>query len=197
MSDIAKTVTVVEVTHASEMQEDLRRRLRELQKQDSPRMDSVRANILAAVVGEAYERAKSELSAYVERKSEFPAFQERVERHVRHCAELIEAIETKRNFPGLASLSMAKQQELHERVLRHFEELKHNLKHIEKIERDHQLTDVRSTVWVLKALCYVVAGIVLTLFVRDLHSGLLSSTIEVSGGYLDEASSWLVSKLPF
>lgn len=197
MADLAKTVTIVEVAHATEMQENLKRRLSESQKADAGRMDSLRGGVLSSVVSENYERAKDDLQGYVDLKSNYPSFQERVDRHVKHCTELIEAIKTKRNFPGLASLSLSKQQELHEKVLEHFEELKQNLKHIEKVERDHKLTDVRSTVWVLRTLCFTVAAVMAVWFLTDMRSGLFSSALTVTSSALDEASSWLVSYMPF
>jgi len=197
MSEAVKSITTMEVAHASEMQQDLRRKLTESQIADSGRVDSVRATVLGAVVAEAYDRAKDDLCGYVEYKSMYPSFQTRVERHVQHCCDLIEAIRTKRNFPGLASLSLSKQQELHERVLQHFEELKQNLKHIEKVERDHKLNDIRSTVWVLKTLCWTVAAIVMAGFLIDIRTGMLSSSFAVTHGLLDDASSWVVGYLPF
>jgi hypothetical protein len=197
MSEVAKNVTVAEVVHASEMQEELRRRLRDSQKADAGRMDSVRAGVLGFVVSEAYDRAKEELKAYVEYKSSYPAFQERVERHVQHCCDLIEAIKTKRNFPGMASLSLSKQQELHEKVLEHFEELKQNLKHIEKVERDHKLNDIRSTVWVLQSICYTGAALIAAALILDMREGMFSSTLMVTQVLLDQASTWVVSHIPF
>jgi hypothetical protein len=190
-------VTVLEVEHASEMQADLRRKLQEANRRDGGRVDSVRATILRLVVSENYDRAKVELEDYVEFKTAYPQFQERVSRHVQHCKDLIQAIETKRNFPGLASLSLAKQQELHDRVMGHFEELKQNLKHIEGVERDHKLNDVRSTVWVIQAICYVTFGIAASAFLLDLQSGLLSTAIYVASILLDDTSTWIVSHLPF
>ncbi|MGE0526090.1 MAG: hypothetical protein AB7G93_18965 [Bdellovibrionales bacterium] len=190
------TLTVMEHQHISEMQDDLRRRMQDMQRQDMDRTDSVGRSVLNLVVAENYDRAKEELQNYVAFKTSYPAFQERVERYVSHCVDLIQAIRTKRGFPGLASLSLSKQQEIHEKVLQHFNELKQNLKHIEKIERDHRLTDVRSTVWVLRTATYVVGAIVVAEFLLDLHSGLLSSAAHTGSFYLDELSTWVVSLLP-
>ncbi|NJL24682.1 MAG: hypothetical protein HC902_05615 [Calothrix sp. SM1_5_4] len=97
---------------------------------------SVCSGVLALVAQENYDRAKEDLQDYIDLKGSYPAFQGRVRRYVEHCTDLIQAIQTKRDFPGWASLSLSKQQEIHEKVLEHYEELKQNLKHIEKIERD-------------------------------------------------------------
>ncbi len=189
----AKTLTVLEHAHIAEMQQDLKRKLQESQKNESTGMGALRRTILALVVGEEYDHGKEAMNSYVEDKSAFPAFQARVERYIQHCTELIQAIQTKRNFPGLATLSLSKQQEIHEKVLEHFEELKQNLKLIEKIERDHRLTDVRSTVWVLKALSVASFAIFFTAFFVDLQSGLLSSAIYTMNQYVDLASTWFVN----
>jgi hypothetical protein len=191
------SVTVAEVAHASEMQEDLRRRLAESQRADAAQMDSVRAGVLGYVVQENYDRAQVELRNYVEHKAAYPAFQDRVSRHVEHCCDLIAAIQTKRNFPGLASLSLSKQQELHEKVLEHFEELKSNLKHIEKVERDQKLTDVRSTVWVLRTFTWTTVAVVVAGILADLRDGMLSSMIYVTQVGLDDLSTWVVTHIPF
>lgn len=195
--DSKASITIMEVAHANEMQADLRRKLQESTRNDSGgRIDSLRGTVLSQVVSESYERATEDLQAYVAHKSAYSEFQSRVERYVQHCLELIQAIETKRNFPGLASLSLSKQQELHEKVIEHFEELKQNLKHIEKVERDHKLSDIRTTVWVLRSFSYAVAAIVLTAFFLDLRSGMLSSTVSVTSELLDGVSTWVVQHIP-
>lgn len=189
----AKTLSVIEHAHITEMQQDLKRKLQESQKNEAKGMGALRRSILGLVVGENYDQAKDSMRVYVEDKHEYPAFQSRVERYVQHCVELIHAIQTKRNFPGLASLSLSKQQEIHEKVIEHFEELKQNLKHIEKIERDHKLTDIRSTVWVVQSLSVAVFAVVATAFLVDLQSGLFTSLIYMINFYVDLASTWVVN----
>lgn len=192
----AEAVTLVEHQHLNEMNEDLQRKLQEVHRQEAGgRIDSLRAAVMGAVVSESYDRAKDDLRYYVAHKKSFPIFQERVERYVQHCCELIAAIETKRNFPGLATLSLAKQQEIHERVLQHFEELKQNLKQIEKVEREYKLADLRSTVWVVRSASYVVMGIVGVAFFLDMQAGLLSSIFHVVNVAVDNASSWIIDAI--
>jgi len=190
----AEVVSLTEHHHLSEMHESLKRKLQEAHRKEmSGRVNSLRVSVMGSVVAENYERAKEELTNYVDFKTSFPGFQERSQRYVHHCCELIQAIETKRNFPGLASLSLAKQQEVHEKVLEHFDELKHSLKQIEKVEREHKINDLRSTVWVVRALCQVVAGIFVVMFLIDLQTGLFSSFFNVVNAAVDDASSWLVN----
>lgn len=189
--------SMLEYTHISEMQEDLRRKLSESHRKDLGRMDSLRATILSLVVSENYERSKEELMAYVELKTAFPAFQERSQRYVQHCVELIQAIQTKRNFPGLATLSLAKQQEIHEKVLEHFEDLKAHLKQIEKVEREQKLTDVRSTVWVVRMFIYCSMLFFVTALIVDIRQGSFMSFMSVTDRALDSVSEWLVNLVHF
>lgn len=195
--ELVKSVTVAEVAHASEMQEDLKRKLSEATKAEAARVNTIRSAVLGMVVSESYDRAKDDLHRFVEVRAAFPNFQDRVVRHVQHCGDLIEAIKTKRNFPGLATLSLSKQHELHEKVLEHFEELKQSLRYIERAERDHKLEDVRSTVWVLKAASLTVGMIVAAMAIADLRSGLFTSSFSMVETLLEEASTWVVSHIPF
>ncbi|MEZ4872601.1 MAG: hypothetical protein R2827_10285 [Bdellovibrionales bacterium] len=71
--------------------------------------------------------------------------------------DLIIAIKSKREFPGLSNLPVAKQREIFEKVLDHYDELRHYLKRIEAVNAEIQLNDIRSTVYVLKTLTICVA----------------------------------------
>lgn len=190
----AELVSLTERNHLTEMHDNLKRKLQEAHRKDlGERINSVRAPVMGAVVGENYDQAKEELKAYVDYKTDYPQFQERASRYVDHCCDLIQAIQIKRNFPGLASLSLAKQQEIHEKVLEHFEELKQNLKQIEKVEREQKINDMRSTVWVLRAACQVTLAVAVTALLIDMQSGLFSSFFQLTNVAVDDASTWLVS----
>lgn len=189
--------SVAEFEHITEMQENLRRKLVEAKHKDSGRLNTIRTTVLAKVVAENYDAAADEIRAYVTTKVSYPGFQDRVERLVNHCTELIQAIHTKRNFPGLASLSLSKQQEIHEKVLEHFDDLKQHLKHIEKVEREHKLDDLRSTVWVLKAFARSVFLVVMMAFILDVRDGRFSTLFSVSNTYLDNLATWVVSFIHF
>jgi len=115
---------------------DLKEQLKAVSERELGRYGGLRRTILGYVVGEKYDDAKVQLARYVESKSyDYPSLGSRAEKFVKHGVELIQAIQTKRNFPGMGSLSLSKQQELNERVLTHFEELKQTLKTIERAER--------------------------------------------------------------
>ena len=188
------TLSLAEFEHINEMQDSLRRRLKESQRKDaSGRGDTLRSTVLTSVVMEDYERAKDEIVAYVDLKFQFPTFQQRVHRLVTHCRDLIEAIKTKRNFPGLTQLSLSKQQEIHEKVLEHFEDLKRHLRQVEKIEREHKLEDVRSTVWVLRAVVSSLALILALGLALDVQSGAFAPVFAVTDSYLEGITTWIVN----
>ncbi len=187
----------MEIAHTNDMQADLSQKLLESTRKDLGRLDSLRAAILSLVVNENYQRAEDEMVAYVALKTAFPGFQERAERYIQHCLELIKAIQTKRRFPGIASLSLARQQEIYERVLAHFEDLKRHLAHIEKLEREQKLDDVRSTVWVVKASVYCVTFIFLVGLWVDIHGGAFSEVVAVTDSLMDSAIGAIVNFIKF
>jgi hypothetical protein len=186
---------MIEYAHMNEMQQSLRKKLSESHSQDLGRVDSLRSGILALVVAENYDRARDEMVAYIDLKSSFPLFQERSRRYVQHCSELIQAIQTKRNFPGLGTLSMSKQQEIHEKVLEHFEELRSHLKQVERLEREAKLTDVRSTVWVVRMMFIGVVSIFTTALVMDMRHGLFLDLWTVGDQLLDQGINWIFDKI--
>jgi ATP-dependent phosphoenolpyruvate carboxykinase len=71
------------------------------------------------------------------------------------------------------------------------------LRQIEKVEREHKLDDVRSTVWVIRSLTQAVALIVVVAFLLDLKNGMFGSLFSVTEGYVDKATEWLVGFIHF
>lgn len=165
------------------------------EKSDAGRADSLRQNVLSLVVEENYDRAIRELKAFLEVDFEYPNFKSRIERYVHHAIDLVNAIRAKRKFPGMQMLTMARQQDLNEKFRTHFLELQYMLQKVEKIQRDIRLNDVRSTVWVIKALSTSVIVIALVAFAMDAHSGLIATVINVFDDLFLEASSWVIKKL--
>jgi hypothetical protein len=140
--------------------------------------DSLRYNILNWVLDEKYDRAIQELKDFATRDSEYPMFHQRVERFISHSIDLVYAIKAKRNFPGLSSLTRAKQQELREKFKEHFKELQMVLQRIEKIQIDLRIQDARSTIYIIRALWFAGASIALLAFIMEIFSGLaLTSTV--------------------
>ena len=158
---------------------------------EAGRIDSLKRTILSYVAGENYEAAKDNLEGYIAYKSDFPLFQDRAERYKNHCLDLIQAIQLKRNFPGISSLSFSKQQEIHEAVLHHFEELKVTLGTIQKIERELKLEDLRSTTWFLNTFSQALFLVAIVAFTMALKGGLGHSFLLVVDHLTDQVSEFV------
>lgn len=165
----------LERAKVQEIQDDLQKKLTQATKQDLGRVDGVRYTILSLVVDGRYNAACKELEVYVEHKTDYKLFQDRAQKYIRYCQDVIRAIETKRNFPGLATMSLSKQQEIYDRVILHFEELKKTLKRLERIEREYRLSDVRSTMWMVRVLMNVIIFFFFLSLMTDFSGGVSNS----------------------
>jgi hypothetical protein len=161
---------------------------------DIGHVDSLRAVVLSHVTTENYVRATESLRDYVDSKHEYPKFAGRVEKYVAYCGDLVAAIKVKRSFPGIQSLSMSKQQELLDRSLEHFEDLKNVLKKIEAIEREIRLEDVRSTIWVVKAIVYSVFAMLVIAFLLEASRGLVPTLYTVLDYQFGIFSDWIFKR---
>jgi hypothetical protein len=130
--------------------------------------DSLRYNVFTHIIENQTERAVAHVEEYCEKHPEFPIFKSRVERNARHAIDLIHAIQAKREFLGSGYLTMAKEQELHEKLKFHISELQQTLKRMEKTYHDLMVEDVRSTVIVLKTATYCLLSIVGLAFFLDM-----------------------------
>src|SRR5437868_3536587 len=126
---------------------------------DLGKPDSLRHRVLRLVLDERYDTAIQELKDFLAEPTEYPDFKERVGRFVSHSMDLIYAIKAKRSFPGISSLTRAKQQELREKFKEHLRELQYSIKKIEKNQTDLRVHDVRSTIYVVRAIWYSVVAI--------------------------------------
>lgn len=140
--------------------------------------DSLKHNVLSAVMNEEYEKALFCLDQFQKTKSEFKTFHQKTERFVSHAMDLVRAIRTKRNFPGLNQLTRAKQQELRDKFKEHFNELQQALGKIEKVYLDLKVTDARSTVWLIRTFFYSVV-ICFLVWTVTLFAGGLSQSISI------------------
>ncbi|ASD63630.1 hypothetical protein [Bdellovibrio bacteriovorus] len=148
-------------------------------KSDLGRPESLRYNILTWVLDERYDRAIEELKDFLEKPSEYPNFQDKVTRYINHSIDLIYAIKAKRSFPGINSLTRAKQQELREKFKEHFRELQYVLKIVEKVQGDLRIQDVRSTIYVVKAAWFASLAIIVLAFWLDIVNGLAKTSVVV------------------
>ena len=157
---------------------------------DLGEVDGLRYNILTWVLDEQYDRAIAELKEFLERPSPYPDFQRRVTRYSYHSVDLIYAIKAKRNFPGIASLTRAKQQDLREKFKEHFKELQQILMRIEKVEMDLRISDNRSTIYVVRALSLAVLAIAILAFALEVRHGLAQTSFTVFDDSITTGTNW-------
>lgn len=160
-------------------------------------VDSARHSIISYVANENYQRAIDEVKKWRESKNDFPQFADRSERYLSYAIDLINATKAKRSFPGLQYLGMSKQQELFDRAMDHFEDLKQTLKKVEFIEREVQLEDLRSTVWVIKAMIYSCFALLVLGFLIELSRGVLPATMIVVDDVFGSLTNYLFDLLGF
>ncbi len=182
----------LEKSRASALDSQLQRKL---ESKETGKTNSLKHTILSYIVEGKYDVAKEELVKYVERQHEFPNFKTRTERFVSYSLDVIQAIKTKRNFPGMHTLPLSKQQEILEKVVDHFEELKHFLNKIEISEKEVKLDDLRSTVWVIRALSYSIFALVLIFFLRTTALSLLYTFDFVVSDYADQGINWIFDSI--
>lgn len=163
----------------------------ELDRKDFGRADSLTYNILTLVADEKYERAVNDLTSFLETDSGYPSLRAKIERHCGHAIDIINAIRTKRNFPGYRSLTAAKQNELKEKTLFHFEELKQTMNKIERIQVDVKLEDIRSTVIVIRAVVVCAFFVLFVAFLKEISDGLLLTSSRV----FDERINWATNQI--
>lgn len=184
---------VAEVHQEREMNSKISARMRASVSEGGA--NSFRAQVLSMVANENYAKAVDELRAFAESKHEFPQFHVRAERYLSYAVDLINGIKAKRSFPGLQHLSMSKQQELHDRAMDHFEDLKATLRKIDHIEKEVKLDDVRSTVWVVKAAIYCVFAILILGFLLELSRGVLPAASIVADDVASRTINFIFDKI--
>lgn len=162
---------------------------------DLGRPDTLRYNILSMVINEEYDRAIRTLKEFIESDSEYPNFRMRIERYANHAIDLIYAIRTKRNFPGLSALTRTKQQELKDRFREHFKELRFMMKKIEDCVEELRLNDVKSTGIVIKSFWMALLVLFAVGLSVDMLQGLGYTVGVVVGDYLDHILDIVFSKI--
>lgn len=160
---------------------------------DLGKPDSLRHHVLSWVLHQNYDKAIEKLKEYIETGSDYPEFVEKTSRYVGHCVDLVHAIKAKRHFPGIDSLTYNKQKELAEKYRSHVMELQNTLKRIEIIYENLRIHDVRSTVYVIKAVCVAGFGLVLAAFALECYRGLASTSNVVFIDLLDQLVGWIFS----
>jgi hypothetical protein len=144
------------------------------------------------VLDERYDGAIHELKDFIDQPSDYPDFKERAGRFINHSIDLIFAIKAKRSFPGISSLTRAKQQELREKFKEHLRELQFSIKKIEKNQTDLRVSDARSTIYVIKATWYSIVAIASLGFFLEISNGLAKTTFYVLDDSITRVSDWLL-----
>jgi hypothetical protein len=159
---------------------------------DLGKPDSLRYTVLRMVLDERYDSAIEELREFLNADSEYPDFKVRIGRFINHSIDLIYAIKAKRSFPGISSLTRAKQQELREKFKEHLKELQQCIKIIEKNQTDLRVADARSTIYVVRAVWYSVALISLMAFYLEITHGLARTSYIVVDDAITRTTEWLL-----
>lgn len=154
--------------------------------------DSLRYRVLTMVLDERYDGAIEELKEFIDQPSDYPDFKARIMRFVNHSMDLIYAIKAKRSFPGISSLTRAKQQELREKFKEHLKELQYSLKKIEKNQTDLRVADARSTIYVVRAVWYSVVSLAALGFFLEISNGLAHTSYIVVDDVLTKFSDWIL-----
>jgi len=164
-----------------------------MEKTDFGRPDSLRYKVLTQVLQEGYDRAIGELRDFLEAESEYPNFKSKIERYIAHCVDLVYAIKAKRNFPGISSLTRAKQQELMEKFKEHYKELQFMLRKIEKVESNLRIEDARSTIYVIRALWISAFCLLAMWFITEAVRGLAITSSVVVEDFFNKTIDFLFS----
>ena len=162
---------------------------------DFGKADSLRYRILRWTLEQKYDEAINELKSFLEKDSEYPTFKEKVSRYINHSIDLIYAIKAKRNFPGIHSLTRAKQYELREKFKEHFKEMQNILKKVEKVETDLRIEDARSTIYVIRALWVAGLCLVLLWFILEFTRGLALTSSIVADDALSKSTDFIFDTL--
>lgn len=131
--------------------------------------------VLVHVVKGDYHLAQRALEWHQQSMHEYETFLKRSEKYFAFCHETIQAIKVKKEIIEAIKIRNSKAHELGEKVNRHFKDLKQTLSKIQQVEREIKLEDIRSTLIVVKASCYIVLTVFGFLFLREMWGGTLKS----------------------
>ncbi len=157
--------------------------------QDLGKVDSIRYNILTLVSDEHYSRAIEQLKEFLDSKDEYPQFRGRAERYITYAVDLVNGIKAKKSFQGLQHLATAKQKELFDKAMAHFEDLQLTLRKIEQIEVEARMEDVRSTAIAVRWFSYSLTAVVVFAFLIDFLKGGPQTIVIVFGDVIDRVAA--------
>jgi hypothetical protein len=153
--------------------------------------DDLKRNVLVLVTDGKYDEAISILNLFLTIKSDYPNFKQKTQRFVSHCIDLINAIRAKKNFPGYHMLTRSKQQEIGDKITDHYNELQFSLSSISSILQQIKREDVRSTLWLFRAMVYSGWLIMIIALVIEVSGGLYKVGALVMDDVVDKFLTWV------
>lgn len=139
----------------------------ELQVESTGSLGSLQHKVMTDVSDKKYDEAVISLKDYKQKKKNYPSYAKKTDKLFNHAEELINAIKAKKNFPNLAGLTQNKQEELAQKVKEHWEELRISLRRIKTIEKDLEMEDARSTIWVVRAIIFATILILMVFVAKE------------------------------
>lgn len=149
-----------EIFDDSGLEADLEDKLQIQLEQKIQNLSGIRHLILKHVIEGEYKRSKEEIKKYAEMKQQFTRFVIRTEPYIKHSIDIINTIETKRQFLNIKGIiNRSRQREMFSSILEHFDELKRFMNKTMEIAKEEELNDLKSTVFVLKVLSLCIFGL--------------------------------------
>jgi hypothetical protein len=153
--------------------------------------DDLKRNVLVMVTDGKYDEAIATLNHFLMVKSDYPNFKQKTERFIGHSIDLINAIRAKKNFPGFSMLTRSKQQEIGDKIADHYNELQFSLSRIGVILQQIKREDVRSTLWLFRALVYAGWLLMIVALIAEVSGGLYRVGTLVIDDFVDKFLTWL------
>ncbi len=135
----------------------------------SKELGELQFNVLTFVSAKEYDNAVTYLEEFSKKKSAYPQYQRKTERLFEHAAGLVRAIETKIGFPNLGGLAQSKQDEIHQKTLENWEDLKLSLRRIRTVERDLLVEDAKSSIYVVRAILFSIVFLLVVFTVKEAY----------------------------
>ncbi len=160
----------------------------------SCRVGSLSHRILSLIAYKSYQQGVQELQDYINMRSkEYSAFYLASHRYFLRIQSISMAVEKQRSAPNLENYPEAKKHEVYDLLKEYFKELRNQIKGVENAEYALRVEDVRSTVWVVRAMAFSVIGIFVLGFCLDLFTGSYSTIYYVVKGYYLTVCDWVVN----
>lgn len=154
-------------------------------------IDDLKTEVLNAVADDQFDQATELLQDFLNQPTEYPQFKVRMERLINHAIDLVNAIRAKKNFPGMSNLTRSKQQDLAERTSDHYNELQVSITKMERIMNQLKREDIRSTLWILRAIVYGSGLVVIVAFLKEITGGLWGIFEMVMENALEKSIDWI------